>query len=87
MGPGEDNKMRKRLKNAFLENFFRETYNNLNYSLYRLPTDLAEAFSKTSLIKKAFAIISRLAKSVGNSFGITSTEIICDRWLVYIRFV
>jgi hypothetical protein len=36
--------------------------------------------------KKAFAIISRLAKSVGNSFGITSTEIICDRWLVYIRF-
>ena len=46
--------------------------------------DLAEAFSKTSLVKKAFAIISRLAKSVGNSFGITSTEIICDRWLVYV---
>jgi len=25
--------------------------------------------------KKALAIISRLAKSVGNSFGITSTEL------------
>ena len=27
----------------------------------------------------AFAIISRIAKSVGNSKGIRSTEIICDR--------
>ena len=32
---------------------------------------------------KAFAIISRLAKSLGNSIGIKSTTIICDRWLVY----
>ena len=32
---------------------------------------------------KAFAIISRLAKSLGNSiYGIKSTKIICDRWLV-----
>ena len=33
----------------------------------------------------AFAIISRLAKSLGNSFGIKSTTIICDRWLVCMR--
>ena len=32
----------------------------------------------------AFAIISRLAKSLGNSIGITSTTIICERCLVYI---
>ena len=32
---------------------------------------------------KAFAIISRLAKSVGNLFGITSTIIICDRRTVW----
>ena len=29
--------------------------------------------------EEAFAIISRIAKSVGNSIGIRSTEIICDR--------
>ena len=39
------------------------------------------------IVKKAFAIISRLAKSVGNSFGITSTEIIRDRRLASIRLV
>ena len=42
-------------------------------------------FLKTLWVKNAFAIISRLAKSVGNSFGIKSTTIICDKRLVWYR--
>ncbi len=40
-----------------------------NNSLYLYTRIRLRALSKTSLVKKAFAIISRLAKSVGNSFG------------------
>ena len=46
--------------------------------------DLAEAFSKTSLVKKAFAIISRSAKSLGNLLdGNNVTEIIVIRHSVW----
>ena len=52
-----------------------------------MPTFAAEsvrAFTTFEHTFFAFAIISRLAKSLGNSIGITSTTIICERCLVYI---
>jgi len=52
-------------KSAFLCNFA------LGFRFGGLQTDI--------VVKIAFAIISRIAKSVGNSIGIRSTEIISDR--------
>lgn len=45
-------------------NFFREMQGYLNILFF--PLDLVQAISKTSLVNKAFAIISRSAKSLGN---------------------
>lgn len=59
MGSGKDNKVRKRLKNAFLENFFRETYNNLNYSLY-LCRGLGGSLFQDIVDKKKHSLLFRV---------------------------
>lgn len=56
-----------------------------------MPLELVQTISKTSLVNKAFAIISRSAKSLGNLLdGNNVTEIIVIRhsvWSVLVYYV
>ncbi len=69
---------------AYRENNNRYFLNNNRYFLKKVwRTTHTLQFARFAVLsvktKKAFAIISRLAKSVGNYLEINNTEIICER--------